>query len=185
MGASEQPPLPQQTQNQTKVRGYMHKQPHICMFTWWAVFRERSVWSKLKVIPRARFPLQPVPTIGRSSLSLIQLTSSSPGQRPMNHAPMGMNQQNNMTGNRGPRPLDQVTCYKVSHLNISVLTFQCVFRICFETLAVAVWPFLLRVGWQDQYQWYMLKPLPELFPHKTKRKWNQNQINEDLNDEVK
>uniref|UniRef100_A0A671WIQ8 Cleavage and polyadenylation specificity factor subunit 4 n=1 Tax=Sparus aurata TaxID=8175 RepID=A0A671WIQ8_SPAAU len=42
MGASEQPPLPQQTQNQTKVRGY----------------------------------------------------------------------QNNMTGNRGPRPLDQVTCYK-------------------------------------------------------------------------
>ncbi|TMS15309.1 Cleavage and polyadenylation specificity factor subunit 4 [Larimichthys crocea] len=72
MGASEQPPLPQQTQNQTK----------------------------------------PVPTIGRSSLSLIQLTNSSPGQRPQNHTPMAATQQNNMTGNRGPRPLDQVTCYK-------------------------------------------------------------------------
>eukprot|EP00064_Thunnus_orientalis_P002771 superscaffoldBa00000213_g2779 len=72
MGASEQPPLPQQTQNQTK----------------------------------------PVPTIGRSSLSLIQLTNSSPGQRPQNHVMNAGAQQNNMTSNRGPRPLDQVTCYK-------------------------------------------------------------------------
>lgn len=56
MGASEQPPLPQQTQNQTKVRGYVHKQPHICMYTRWAVFRERSVWSNLKVISWCAFP---------------------------------------------------------------------------------------------------------------------------------
>uniref|UniRef100_A0A665TBT9 Cleavage and polyadenylation specificity factor subunit 4 n=1 Tax=Echeneis naucrates TaxID=173247 RepID=A0A665TBT9_ECHNA len=48
MGASEQPPLPQQTQNQTKVR---------------------------------------------TRLLIVFLTNSSPGQR-------------------GPRPLDQVTCYK-------------------------------------------------------------------------
>lgn len=60
-----------------------------------------------------------MPTIGRSSLSLIQLTNSSPGQRPQNHTPMASMHQNNMTGNRGPRPLDQVTCYKVSHLSIS------------------------------------------------------------------
>ena len=59
---------------------------------------------------------QPVPSIGRSSLSLIQLTNSNPGhgpyQRPQYHnsGPMG----HNMGGNRGPRPLDQVTCYKVS-----------------------------------------------------------------------
>ncbi|KAG7505006.1 cleavage and polyadenylation specificity factor subunit 4 isoform X1 [Solea senegalensis] len=72
MGASEQPPLPQQNQNQTKS----------------------------------------VPTIGRSSLSLIQLTHSSQGQRPQNHSMMGAVQHNNMMGNRGPRPLDQVTCYK-------------------------------------------------------------------------
>ncbi|KAM8845311.1 cleavage and polyadenylation specificity factor subunit 4 isoform 3-T3 [Spinachia spinachia] len=72
MGASEQPPLQQQIQNQTK----------------------------------------PVPTIGRSSLSLIQLTNSSPGLRPQNHMPMSHSHQNNMPGNRGPRPLDQVTCYK-------------------------------------------------------------------------
>ncbi|XP_040047491.2 cleavage and polyadenylation specificity factor subunit 4 [Gasterosteus aculeatus] len=72
MGASEQPPLQQQIQNQTK----------------------------------------PVPTIGRSSLSLIQLTNSSPGLRPQNHMPMAHSHQNNMPGNRGPRPLDQVTCYK-------------------------------------------------------------------------
>uniref|UniRef100_A0A3Q1EI08 Cleavage and polyadenylation specificity factor subunit 4 n=1 Tax=Acanthochromis polyacanthus TaxID=80966 RepID=A0A3Q1EI08_9TELE len=71
MGASEQPPLPQQTQNQTK----------------------------------------PVPTIGRSSLSLIQLTNSSPGQRPQNNLSTASH-QNNMSTNRGPRPLDQVTCYK-------------------------------------------------------------------------
>uniref|UniRef100_A0A7N8YB43 Cleavage and polyadenylation specificity factor subunit 4 n=1 Tax=Mastacembelus armatus TaxID=205130 RepID=A0A7N8YB43_9TELE len=47
MGASEQPPLPQQTQNQSK-----------------------------------------------------------------NNMAIGMAQQNNLTANRGPRPLDQVTCYK-------------------------------------------------------------------------
>lgn len=60
---------------------------------------------------------QPVPTIGRSSLSLIQLTNSSPGhgtyQRPQYHNSLGGSMQHNMGGNRGPRPLDQVTCYKV------------------------------------------------------------------------
>uniref|UniRef100_A0A8D3E489 Cleavage and polyadenylation specificity factor subunit 4 n=1 Tax=Scophthalmus maximus TaxID=52904 RepID=A0A8D3E489_SCOMX len=33
-------------------------------------------------------------------------------QRPHNHTPMGVVQQNHMPSNRGPRPLDQVTCYK-------------------------------------------------------------------------
>ena len=78
------------------------------------------------------FPLQTVPTIGRSSLSLIQLTNSSPGQRPQNHTPMAAAQQNNMTGNRGPRPLDQVTCYKVSHLSIGLLMCHCVLKIRFR-----------------------------------------------------
>lgn len=76
-----------------------------------------SVWRvslNSKQIPFARLLMQSVSTIGRSSLSLIQLTNSSPGQRPQNHMPMAATQQNNMTGNRGPRPLDQVTCYKVS-----------------------------------------------------------------------
>lgn len=71
MGASEQPPLPQQNQNQAK----------------------------------------PVPTIGRSSLSLIQLTNSIPAQRQQNNTTT-VSQQNNLNANRGPRPLDQVTCYK-------------------------------------------------------------------------
>uniref|UniRef100_A0A672HT55 Cleavage and polyadenylation specificity factor subunit 4 n=1 Tax=Salarias fasciatus TaxID=181472 RepID=A0A672HT55_SALFA len=75
MGASEQPPLPQQTQNQTKVG-------------------------------------DSVPSMGRSSLSLIQLTNSSPGQRQQNNNNMVGIQHNNMSANRGPRPLDQVTCYK-------------------------------------------------------------------------
>ncbi|CAF95292.1 unnamed protein product, partial [Tetraodon nigroviridis] len=69
MGASEQPPLPQQSQNQSKSASAM----------------------------------------GRSSLSLIQLTNSSPGS---NSSPMMSSQQNNMSANRGPRPLDQVTCFK-------------------------------------------------------------------------
>lgn len=48
--------------------------------------------------------------MGRSSLSLIQLTNSSPGS---NNAQMMASQQINMSTNRGPRPLDQVTCFKV------------------------------------------------------------------------
>uniref|UniRef100_A0A8C6T146 Cleavage and polyadenylation specificity factor subunit 4 n=1 Tax=Neogobius melanostomus TaxID=47308 RepID=A0A8C6T146_9GOBI len=50
-------------------------------------------------------------TMGRSSLSLIQLTNSSPGQRPQNNYTSAMNPQNNIMA-RGQRPLDQVTCYK-------------------------------------------------------------------------
>ncbi|KAK9535455.1 hypothetical protein VZT92_007835 [Zoarces viviparus] len=70
MGASEQPPLQQQIQNQTK----------------------------------------PVPTIGRSSLSPIQLTNSSMKHVVMRSRP---HHQNKMSGNRGPRRrLDQVTCFK-------------------------------------------------------------------------
>ncbi|KAK7939417.1 hypothetical protein WMY93_002743 [Mugilogobius chulae] len=71
MGTSEQPPLPQQGQNLTKV----------------------------------------VSTVGRASLSLIQLTNTSPGPRTQNNMASSMAQQSNMMA-RGPRPLDQVTCYK-------------------------------------------------------------------------
>lgn len=143
MGASEQPPLPLQTQNQTKVRGYMHTLKYTHLYA-----NDRLLWvcrlihsGSAACVVEMRLPqyscycvaeqlskndfscflLQPVPTIGRSSLSLIQLTNSSPGQRPQNHMPMAAAQQNNMGGNRGPRPLDQVTCYKVSHLNIYLL----------------------------------------------------------------
>ncbi|XP_043956628.1 cleavage and polyadenylation specificity factor subunit 4 isoform X1 [Gambusia affinis] len=70
MGTSEQPPLPQQAQIQTKAA-----------------------------------------SVNRSSLSLIQLTNTSPIQRPQNNINSGV-QQNHMSVNRGPRPLDQVTCYK-------------------------------------------------------------------------
>lgn len=104
MGASEQPPLQQQIQNQTKVRGNIHNLQN----THWYL---AAYLSLISPFPPLR---QPVPTIGRSSLSLIQLTNSSPGLRPQNHMPMAHSHQNNMPGNRGPRPLDQVTCYKVS-----------------------------------------------------------------------
>ncbi|XP_024861764.1 cleavage and polyadenylation specificity factor subunit 4 [Kryptolebias marmoratus] len=85
--------------------------------------------SKIKDCPCPRFELpmgtseqpslpqqaqnqtKPVPSISRSSHSLIQLTNSSPGQRPQNNANAAVH-QNNMSVNRGPRPLDQVTCYK-------------------------------------------------------------------------
>ena len=69
---------------------------------------------------------QPMPSIGRSSLSLIQLTNSSPGhgtyQRPQYHNSLGGPMQHNMGGNRGPRPLDQVTCYKVR--DVALFTYS-------------------------------------------------------------
>lgn len=74
MGATEQPPLPQQTQHQQKQNN--------------------------------------IQTSQRPS-SLIQLTSqSSPGQQRSPQTIGVMQVQSNNTGNRGPRPLDQVTCYK-------------------------------------------------------------------------
>lgn len=54
------------------------------------------------------------PLLQRSS-SLIQLTSqnSSPNQQRTPQVIGVMQSQNNSIGNRGPRPLEQVTCYKV------------------------------------------------------------------------
>ncbi|XP_071976936.1 cleavage and polyadenylation specificity factor subunit 4 isoform X1 [Engystomops pustulosus] len=76
MGATEQPPLPQQTQNQQKQQNNNQS--------------------------------------SQRSSSLIQLTSqSSPlGQQRSPQTIGVMQSQNNNVGNRGPRPLDQVTCYK-------------------------------------------------------------------------
>lgn len=55
------------------------------------------------------------PPLQRSS-SLIQLTSqnSSPNQQRVPQVIGVMQSQNSSAGNRGPRPLEQVTCYKVS-----------------------------------------------------------------------
>lgn len=55
------------------------------------------------------------PPLQRSS-SLIQLTSqnSSPNQQRTPQVIGVMQSQNSSAGNRGPRPLEQVTCYKVS-----------------------------------------------------------------------
>ncbi|XP_026878026.1 cleavage and polyadenylation specificity factor subunit 4 [Electrophorus electricus] len=75
MGATEQPPLPQQGQIQQK---------------------------------------QNIQNQNRSSLSLIQLTNTNSGIN-ANHQKthvLGATQNQNMGGPRGPRPLDQVTCYK-------------------------------------------------------------------------
>ncbi|XP_072531017.1 cleavage and polyadenylation specificity factor subunit 4 [Salminus brasiliensis] len=58
---------------------------------------------------------QNIPNMNRSSLSLIQLTNSNSNSNPNQKMPymLGTSQsQNNMGGPRGPRPLDQVTCYK-------------------------------------------------------------------------
>ncbi|XP_052361825.1 cleavage and polyadenylation specificity factor subunit 4-like [Oncorhynchus keta] len=68
---------------------------------------------------------KPLPSLGRSSLSLIQLTNPGGGAGPHQHqhhqrqpyssGPSMHQHHNNMGGgNRGPRPLDQVTCYKVN-----------------------------------------------------------------------
>lgn len=57
---------------------------------------------------------QNMPPINRSSQSLIQLTNpniNNNHQRIPNA--VGIMHSNNMGGPRGPRPLDQVTCYKV------------------------------------------------------------------------
>lgn len=55
------------------------------------------------------------PPLQRSS-SLIQLTSqnSSPNQQRTPQVIGVMQSQNSSAGSRGPRPLEQVTCYKVS-----------------------------------------------------------------------
>ncbi|XP_045072715.1 cleavage and polyadenylation specificity factor subunit 4 [Coregonus clupeaformis] len=67
---------------------------------------------------------KPLPSLGRSSLSLIQLTNPGGGaghhqqhhhhqRQPYSSGPSMHQHHNNMGGgNRGPRPLDQVTCYK-------------------------------------------------------------------------
>lgn len=51
--------------------------------------------------------------MGRSSFSVTHLTNTSPGPRLHNNSSMPVTQQNHLISNRGPRPLDQVTCYKV------------------------------------------------------------------------
>lgn len=55
----------------------------------------------------------------------MHLTSqnSSPNQQRTPQVIGVMQSQNNNTGNRGPRPLEQVTCYKVIHLDC--LTLLC------------------------------------------------------------
>lgn len=111
MGASEQPPLPQQNMNQTKVRGQKKKYIYTIYTVQPYLLLESHFFCTC-------FLSQPVPILGRSSVSLIQLTNSSPAQRQQNHSG-GVFPQNNMMGQRGPRPLDQVTCYKVSHQSLS------------------------------------------------------------------
>lgn len=120
MGTSEQPPLPQQIQNQGKVRKWIQDSVPASASSisglQWDFFLQLSVHS----LP------QTAASSGRSSLSLIQLTNSSPGQRQQNNTNI-ISHQNNMNANRGPRPLDQVTCYKVSRLRLcscSVIVLQ-------------------------------------------------------------
>ncbi|KTF89057.1 hypothetical protein cypCar_00012714 [Cyprinus carpio] len=75
MGATEQPPLPQQAQSQQKQQN-----------------------------------MQPP---NRSSHSLIQLTHTNVNNNQRMPNAVGIvHSNNNMGGPRGPRPLDQVTCYK-------------------------------------------------------------------------
>ncbi|RXN16134.1 cleavage and polyadenylation specificity factor subunit 4 [Labeo rohita] len=75
MGATEQPPLPQQAQSQQKQQN-----------------------------------TQPT---NRSSQSLIQLTNTNVNSNQRMPNAVGIvHSNNNMGGPRGPRPLDQVTCYK-------------------------------------------------------------------------
>ncbi|XP_061604989.1 cleavage and polyadenylation specificity factor subunit 4 isoform X3 [Phyllopteryx taeniolatus] len=52
------------------------------------------------------------PIMGRSSFSAIHLSNASPGPRSHNNSSMPVTQQNHVIPIRGPRPLDQVTCYK-------------------------------------------------------------------------
>lgn len=134
MGASEQPPLPQQNQNQAKVRIHTNTQmmhPDAGVDPFQRMNQHGSRCSCLTIrsccwgaqwkqsLSACLLP-QPVPTIGRSSLSLIQLTNSTPAQRQQNNMTT-VSQQNNLNANRGPRPLDQVTCYKVSQPYICVI----------------------------------------------------------------
>ncbi|KAF3813908.1 hypothetical protein GH733_017940 [Mirounga leonina] len=95
MGTTEQPPLPQQTQPPTKVP---------CP----------SSPSPVRSRPDPAGDQSNNPPLQRSS-SLIQLTSqnSSPNQQRAPQVIGVMQSQNSSAGNRGPRPLEQVTCYKV------------------------------------------------------------------------
>lgn len=155
MGASEQPPLPQQNQNQAKV-----DHTHVQTLKWWVC---RHIFQHDLLIPFFKICfvveehskndiscllLQPVPTIGRSSLSLIQLTNSSPIQRQQNNV-MAAAQQNNLNTNRGPRPLDQVTCYKVNQLYICVI--KAMLRLCLYFL-ILMWLNIVPSYWEQLEQ---------------------------------
>ncbi|KAK6481659.1 cleavage and polyadenylation specificity factor subunit 4 [Huso huso] len=85
MGTTEQPPLPQQPAMQQKARNLQN-------------FQQQNV----------------TPMIQRSSSSLIQLTSTNvtSNQQRMPQGFGAMQYHGNSTGSRGPRPLEQVTCYK-------------------------------------------------------------------------
>ncbi|KAF3846729.1 hypothetical protein F7725_003807 [Dissostichus mawsoni] len=66
--------------------------------------------------PRFELPMgaNEQPPLSQQMQNQAKLTNSGPSMRPQNHMPMGPppHHQNHMGGNRGPRPLDQVTCYK-------------------------------------------------------------------------
>lgn len=122
MGTSEQPPLPLQIQNQGKVGKSIQD----------ATTSNAFISGRLLQLCAHSLP-QTAASSGRSCLSLIQLTNSSPGQRQQNNS--NISHQNNMNANRGPRPLDQVTCYKVSPLRLcscSVVAVSNMGRITLE-----------------------------------------------------
>ncbi|MEE6522891.1 hypothetical protein FKM82_021544 [Ascaphus truei] len=106
MGTTEQPPLPQQIQSQQKVLplpARTRKKTGISL----------TAFSLLSFLLFVGVQQNNNQMLQRSS-SLIQLTSQmspmNPYRTPQNIGVMQT--QNNSMGNRGPRPLEQVTCYK-------------------------------------------------------------------------
>lgn len=121
MGSTEQPPLPQQAQSQQKV----------CEFYFLIFFSKTCFMFTLILIFHVKFNLQQqnMQPINRSSQSLIQLTNTNiNNNQRMSNAVGIVHSNHNMGGPRGPRPLDQVTCYKVGrHLILCINYNLCIF----------------------------------------------------------
>ncbi len=108
MGAAEQPTLPQQVQSHQKV----------CEFIFYNFFffSKTGLMFTLILMFHLKFNLQQqnMQPVNRSSQSLIQLTNTNVNNNQrMPYAGGIVHSNNHMGGPRGPRPLDQVTCYKV------------------------------------------------------------------------
>ncbi len=162
MGAAEQPTLPQQVQSHQKVCEFL--------FYNYFFFSKTGLMLTLILMFHLKFNLQQqnMQPANRSSQSLIQLTNTNVNNNQRMPYAGGIGHSNNhMGGPRGPRPLDQVTCYKVGrHLILCINYILCFFSHYYDALKCTV-AFIIcvlfPVRWEGPLRKQMLKRTPGVF----------------------